>query len=84
MVYSTCRMQLMVLFASALMLLLLSGCVGESGGGSQKEETNDTTQADDSDTIRLSDDNIQAMNDLIAQEMQDKNLPGVVVGVGSQ
>jgi len=77
-------MQLMVLFASALMLLLLSGCVGESGGGSQKEETNDTTQADDSDTIRLSDDNIQAMNDLIAQEMQDKNLPGVVVGVGSQ
>ena len=74
----------MVLFASALMLLLLSGCVGESGGGSQKEETNDTTQADDSDTIRLSDDNIQAMNDLIAQEMQDKNLPGVVVGVGSQ
>lgn len=61
------------LFLSAMMLLLLSGCAGESGGGD--------TQADSSDTAHLTDDNIQKVNDLIAQEMEDKNLPGVVVGV---
>ena len=57
------------------MLLPLSGCASEdsSGGGD--------TQEDSSDTAHLTDANIQAVNDLIAKEMEDKNLPGVVVGV---
>src|ERR671916_619370 len=69
------RMGLRGLAVTALMLLPLSGCASEdsSGGGD--------TQADSSDTAHLTDANIQAVNDLIAQEMEDKNLPGVVVGV---
>src|SRR5215212_4205523 len=43
----------------------------ESGGG---------TQADSSGT-HLTADNMQKVDDLIAQAMQDNNLPGVVVGV---
>jgi D-alanyl-D-alanine carboxypeptidase len=68
-----CRMWLGCLSVSVLMLFLLSGCAGDSGGGDN--------QADNSSATHLSDDNIQKVNELIAQEMQDKNLPGVVVGV---
>src|SRR5215212_1677331 len=67
------RMWLVGLSVSALMLSLLSGCSGDSGGGN--------AHTTNSDTARLSADNIQKVNDLIAQEMQEKNLPGVVVGV---
>jgi D-alanyl-D-alanine carboxypeptidase len=61
------------LFVSALMLSLLSGCTGESGGGGQSD--------DSASSARLSEDNLQELDSLIDQEMQDKNLPGVVVGV---
>ena len=60
-----------------LVLLTLSGCAGEGSGGGGGGDT----QAASSDTAHLTDANIQAVNDLIAQEMEDKNLPGVVVGV---
>ena len=68
-------MDLRGLAVAVLVLLPLSGCASEdsSGGGD--------TQADSSDTAHLTDANIQAVNDLIAKEMEDKNLPGVVVGV---
>lgn len=70
-----CWMDLRGLAVAALVLLSLSGCASEdsSGGGG--------TQEDSSDTAHLTDANIQAVNDLIAKEMEDKNLPGVVVGV---
>jgi D-alanyl-D-alanine carboxypeptidase len=71
---SRCRMGLRGLSVAILVLLPLSGCAGESSGGGD-------TQADGSDTVHLTDANVQAVNDLIAQEMEDKNLPGVVVGV---
>ena len=67
-----CRIWLFGLFVSVLMLLLLSGCSGESGGGSQ---------GDNSDSNRLSDDNVRELDNVIEQQMQDENLPGVVVGV---
>jgi D-alanyl-D-alanine carboxypeptidase len=60
------------LFISAFLLSLLSGCAGESGGGGQ---------SDDNPSARLSEDNLQELDSLIDQEMQDKNLPGVMVGV---
>ncbi len=62
------------LSVAILMLLLLSGCAGETSGGGD-------TQAGSGDTAHLTDANIQTVNDLIAKEMEDKNLPGVVVGV---
>ena len=63
------------LSVAMLVLLPLSGCAGEGSGG-------DDTQAGSSgDTVHLTDANIQAANDLIAKEMEDKDLPGVVVGV---
>ncbi len=70
-----CWMDLRGLSVAALVLLTLFGCTSKysSGGGD--------TQEDSSDTAHLTDANIQAANDLIAQEMEDKNLPGVVVGV---
>ena len=70
-----CWMDLRGLAVAALVLLPLSGCASEdsSGGGD--------TQAGSSETAHLTDANIQAVNDLIAKEMEDKNLPGVVVGV---
>src|SRR5919112_2823627 len=71
-----CRMEIRGLSVAILVLLTLSGCAGcasESSGGD--------TQTDSSDTAHLTDANIQAVNDFIAQEMEDKNLPGVVVGV---
>src|SRR4028118_170875 len=68
------RMGLRCLFVAMLVLLTLSGCAGESSGGGD-------TQADSNGTAHLTDANIQAVNDLIAKEMEDKNLPGVVVGV---
>ena len=70
-----CWLVLRGLAVAALVLLLLSGCASEdsSGGGD--------TQEDSSNTAHLTDANIQAVNDLIAKEMEDKNLPGVVVGV---
>ena len=68
------RTWLVGLFMSAFMLSLLSGCTGDSGGGS--------SQSDDSArSARLSEDNLQELDGVIDQEMQDKNLPGVVVGV---
>jgi D-alanyl-D-alanine carboxypeptidase len=67
-----CRSWLGGLFVSVLMLSLLSGCGGESGGSGQ---------SDDSSSARLSEDNVQELDSIIDQEMQDKNLPGVVVGV---
>ena len=67
-------MDLRGLAVAALVLLPLSGCAGESSGGGD-------TQAGSSDTAHLTDANIQAVNDLIAKEIEDKNLPGVVVGV---
>src|SRR3712207_9345508 len=69
------RMGLQGLSVAILVLLPLSGCASEdsSGGGD--------TQADSNGTAHLTDANIQAVNDLIAKEMEDKNLPGVVVGV---
>src|SRR5918997_1613818 len=70
-----CWMDLRGLAVAALVLLPLSGCAGESGGGGGD------TQAVSSDTAHLTDANIQAVNDLIAKEMEDKDLPGVVVGV---
>src|SRR5919112_5767586 len=71
-----CRMEIRGLSVAILVLLTLSGCAGEgsSGGGGD-------TQAASSDTAHLTEVNIQAVNDLIAQEMEDKDLPGVVVGV---
>ena len=70
-----CWMDLRGLAVAALVLLPLSGCASEdsSGGGD--------SQAGSSETAHLTDANIQAVNDLIAKEMEDKNLPGVVVGV---
>ncbi|MBA3472937.1 MAG: beta-lactamase family protein [Rubrobacter sp.] len=68
------RMWLRGLSVAILMLLLLSGCAGETSGGGD-------TQAGSGDTAHLTDANIQTVNDLIAKEMEDKNLPGVVVGV---
>ena len=70
-----CWMDLRGLAVAALVLLTLFGCTSEdsSGGGD--------TQEDSSDTAHLTDANIQAVNDLIAKEMEEKNLPGVVVGV---
>ena len=70
-----CWIDLRGLAVAALVLLTLSGCASEdsSGGGD--------TQAGSSETAHLTDANIQAVNDLIAKEMEDKNLPGVVVGV---
>src|SRR5918997_4778782 len=68
------RMGLRCLFVAMLVLLTLSGCAGEGSGGGD-------TQAVSSDTAHLTDANIQAVNDLIAKEMEDKDLPGVVVGV---
>jgi D-alanyl-D-alanine carboxypeptidase len=67
-------MGLRCLFVGILVLLALSGCAGESSGGGD-------TQADSNGTAHLTDANIQAANDLIAKEMEDKDLPGVVVGV---
>ena len=69
-----CRMGLRCLSVAILVLLPLSGCASESSGGGD-------TQADSSGTAHLTDDNIQAVTDLIAKEMEEKNLPGVVVGV---
>ena len=90
-----CGMQqrrLMMLVVTALAALLVGGCSGD--GASQEEDSaedtttteessggGDDTQAGSSDTVHLTDANIQAANDLIAKEMEDKNLPGVVVGV---
>ena len=67
-------MGLRSLSVTILVLLPLSGCAGESSGGGD-------TQTDSNGTAHLTDANIQAVNDLIAKEMEDKNLPGVVVGV---
>jgi D-alanyl-D-alanine carboxypeptidase len=68
-----CRTGLQGLSVAIFVLLPLSGCAGESSGGD--------TQANSTDTAHLTDANIQTVNDLIAKEMEDKNLPGVVVGV---
>src|SRR4028119_2409811 len=70
-----CWMNLRGLAVAALVLWPLSGGSSEdsSGGGD--------TQAGSSDTAHLTDANIQMVNDLIAKEMEDKNLPSVVVGV---
>jgi D-alanyl-D-alanine carboxypeptidase len=67
------RTRLVGLFMSAFMLSLLSGCTGDSGG--------EGDQSDDSPSARLSEENLQELDGVIDQEMQDKNLPGVVVGV---
>ena len=70
------RTWLVGLLVSALMLSLLSGCASESGdddGGGQSD--------DSASSARLSEDNLQELDSVIDQEMQDKNLPGVVVGV---
>jgi CubicO group peptidase (beta-lactamase class C family) len=63
---------------AALLLTMLSGC---SGNDNTSQQTTEDTQATNSEDTHLSADNIQKVNDLIAQEMEDKNLPGVVVGV---
>ena len=75
-----CWMWLQGLSLAFLMLLVLSGCAGESGSEDDTQAGGDT-QAGSSDTAHLTDTNIQTVNDLIAKEMEDKNLPGVVVGV---
>src|SRR5215204_851554 len=58
---------------SALILTVVSGCSGDGSVGD--------TQATSSEATHLSAENIQKVNELISQEMQDKNLSGVVVGV---
>ena len=66
------------LLIAVLLLTVLSGC---SGSDDTSQQTTEDTQAANSEGTHLSADNIQKANDLIAQEMKDKNLPGVVVGV---
>ncbi len=66
------------LLIAVLLLTVLSGC---SGSDDTPQQTTEDTQAANSEGTHLSADNIQKANDLIAQEMKDKNLPGVVVGV---
>ncbi len=61
------------LFVSALMLSLLSGCGGQSGGGGDRSEGGASG--------RLSEENLQELDGVIDQQMRDKDLPGVVVGV---
>jgi len=89
-------MKLLGFLVSVLMVWLLSGCGEESvgGGGTQAEggatdrfgepdfglNSGGGTQADSS-AAHLTADNMKKVDDLIAQAMQDKNLPGVVVGV---
>ncbi|MBA4116705.1 MAG: beta-lactamase family protein [Rubrobacter sp.] len=66
------------LLTAVLLLTVLSGC---SGSDDTPQQTTEDTQAAKGEGTHLSTDNIQKANDLIAQEMKDKNLPGVVVGV---
>jgi D-alanyl-D-alanine carboxypeptidase len=66
------------LLIAVLLLTVLSGC---SGSDDTSQQTTEDTQAANIEGTHLSADNIQKANDLIAQEMKDKNLPGVVVGV---
>ncbi len=66
------------LLIAVLLLTVLSGC---SGSDDTSQQTTEDTQAANIEGTHLSADNIQKANDLIAQGMKDKNLPGVVVGV---
>jgi D-alanyl-D-alanine carboxypeptidase len=65
-----CRVWLVGVFVSASLSLLLPGCGDDSGG-----------ETDDSANARFSEEKLQELDSAVAQEMQDKNLPGVVVGV---
>jgi D-alanyl-D-alanine carboxypeptidase len=69
-------------FLAAMLLAVLSGCSGGGSSGPEGQTTNADAQTTSSiEPTHLSAGNMQKANELVAQEMQDKNLPGVVVGV---
>jgi D-alanyl-D-alanine carboxypeptidase len=71
--------RLMGLVVTALAALLVSSCGGGGGGGSgeQQSSSEETTSGGD----RFSADNLQELDGTIAQVIEDKDLPGVLVAV---
>ena len=71
--------RLMGLVVTALAALLVSSCGGSGGGGSGEHQSSseETTSAAD----RFSADNLQQLDSTIAQVLEDKDLPGVLVAV---
>jgi len=69
----------MGLVVTALAALLVSSCGGGGGGGSgeQQSSSEETTSGAD----RFSADNLQQLDSTIAQVLEDKDLPGVLVAV---
>ncbi len=87
----------MGLIVTALAALLVSSCGGSGGGGGSGEEqsSSETTQQEKSQSAqatteettsgedRFSAANLRELDGTIAGVMQDKNLPGVLVGVSA-
>ena len=67
------------IIVTALAALLVSSCGGGGGGGSGEEQSSSEETTSGAD--RFSADNLQELDSTIAQVIQDKDLPGVLVAV---